>query len=178
VANAVIWVAIVALSLIAFAPLLWLMPSPRERRQARVRVRAEALGLSVAMGAVEDPDPEPEARVSSGGVVRDATITCAVYRLALPPGDAGAPFRVVRRRQPAAAHEPWRFLKPLPARPEQALAAIAGVLAALPADVVAIERGASFVAAYWREGDESALEPLVAALRALATATAPASALR
>lgn len=162
------WVVIVVICLLAFAPLMWLLPSPRERRQARLRTRAEALGMTVGVGFLDDPDPSPEARVNAGGALRVATISCAVYRLALPVAEAGLFFRLVRRRRAAQAAQEWRFTKPEPAGADATRSALEPVLAALPADVIAVERGPGFVAAYWHEGDESALDGLLASLRELA----------
>ncbi len=149
------WLMIVLLLAIGFGPVYWFRPSARERRIASMRQHARERGLFVELQALPDTEPTAEARVSAGGVVRDATIACAVYRRYTEAPTAGAPRWRVRRTAlalpgPAAG---WRW----DTVPGQDLGdakywqRVTPLIAQLPDDCQALEAHPVAVSCAWQE---------------------------
>lgn len=171
------WILIALIFLVAFGPVLWLVPSKRDKRLAAMRKRAREEGLVVEMRRIPKPDPAPQERVSSGGRTREPVIECASYGLPLSRTLKFLPtWRLVRK---AAENE----ADPLPdwqydVRPKgdgraylaDVLDRVRGTLERLPADVVALEASARMVLAFWLERpgtNEQSVIDLAAILRGL-----------
>ena len=172
------WLLIVLVLVVAFGPVLWLVPSKRDKRLSALRSRARSEGLIVEMRRIPKPNPAAEERVSAGGKVRDPVIECASYGLPLSRGLKYLPtWRVVRK--PAeegpdpfpdwqydqrAKGESREYLDEMLKRAEM-------LLRALPEDVAALEVGARMVLVYWLEkpgSTESSVPDLAAAVRSFA----------
>lgn len=73
------WLIIAAVLLIAFGPVLWLIPSRRDKRLAALRLAARQAGLNVEIEQLPKLNASAEDRVSAGGVIRDPVVDCAAY---------------------------------------------------------------------------------------------------
>ena len=172
------WLLIILVLVVAFGPVLWLVPSKRDKRLSALRSRARSAGLIVEMRRIPKPDPTPEERVSAGGKVRSPALECASYGLPLRRALKNLPaWRVVRK---AAEEGPdpfaeWQYDQ----RPkgegrahlEQVLPLAEALLDAMPADMAAVEVSSRMVLAYWLEKPgttEEDVPDLAAALTAFA----------
>ena len=172
------WLLIILVLVVAFGPVLWLVPSKRDKRLAALRSRARSEGLIVEMRRIPKPNPAAAERVSAGGRVRDPVIECASYGLPLTRSLKYLPsWRLVRK--PAEKHpDPfpdWQY--DLRAKGEgrefldQVLTQVETLLCALPNDVAALEVSARMVLVYWLEkpaSTESSVPDLASALRTFA----------
>ncbi|MDE0053721.1 MAG: hypothetical protein OXT64_05615 [Gammaproteobacteria bacterium] len=75
------WLIVGGLLVLAFAPILWLMPTKRDRQLVRLRERARREGLVVEVASVPKRGARAEELVGSDGVARDVTQPCCAYRL-------------------------------------------------------------------------------------------------
>jgi hypothetical protein len=166
--STVTWILIGLVLLIAFGPVLWLVPSRKDRRLAALRDRARSEGLVVDIRRLPKQDAAPEERVSAGGQVRHPVIECAAYgrlfgkKLRYLPG-----FRLLRG--PAdSAPDPfadWQYDE----RPQgegrvhldAVLSRLRGTLERLPTDVIGFEIGSRGAFAYWLERPGSTVESVV-----------------
>ena len=102
------WLIVGGLLILAFAPILWLMPTQRDRRLVKLREQARRAGLTVNVTAVPKRGARPEERVGADGVARDATRPCCAYRLLAPKPWRGAPrWFLLRDKGGAAPVEGW-----------------------------------------------------------------------
>ncbi len=174
------WLLIFLVLVVAFGPILWLVPSKRDKRLAALRSRARSEGLIVEMRRIPKPDPRPEERVSAGGKARDPVIECASYGLPLARGLKYLPaWRLVRQRAedgPDPFAE-WQYDQRPKGDGREFLDAVLPraevLLDSLPEDVAALEVSARMVLAYWLEkpdSTESAVPELAAQLRTFASA--------
>lgn len=85
------WLIVVGLLILAFAPILWLMPTKRDRQLVKLREQARREGLTVEVTALPKRGARPEERVGADGVARDATQPCCAYRLLASRPWRGAP---------------------------------------------------------------------------------------
>ncbi len=159
------WMLIALVLLVAFGPILWLVPSRRDKRLSALRARARSEGLMVEIRRIPKPDPAPEDRVSAGGRIREPVIACAAYGLALQSKLRYLPTWRLVREAPPGEPDPlpdWQYdlrpegsgrayLKPL-------LGLVSGVLARLPDDVLAFELEAGRVLVYWLEKPGATVE--------------------
>ncbi len=156
------WIVIIIIFIVAFGPLLWLMPSPRERRLSRLRQQAYARGMRVELRRLPKRDLAAEERVSSGGRARDVTREYAAYLLPLAARLKLLPsWRVLRHGDGVQALPGWSFeagRRPDDPRLADALEVVRPVLEALPDDVVAVECDRLTLAGYWLEGPETTRE--------------------
>lgn len=152
------WVLIGLVLVIAFGPVLWLVPSKRDKRLSAMRSRARSEGLVVEVRRIPKPNPTAEDRVSAGGKPRNPVIECASYALALPRSLKELPaWRVLRKAADGRPDpfEEWQYDQ----RPKgegrahlDAMLSLArDALGALPADVAALEVSPRMVLAYWLE---------------------------
>lgn len=175
------WIIIVLIFLVAFGPLLWLMPTQRERRLARLRQQAIQSGIRVELGRLPRPDPTPAQRVTAGGRALDVSRECAVYQHPLPKRLRHLPpARVLRGELGAPAWPGWSF--EVGAKPDHphlgaALNALATVAATLPDDVIALEWRGHEVGAYWLESRGSGADSVPELASKLAAAAAALGAL-
>jgi hypothetical protein len=163
------WIVIAVVLLIAFGPILWMLPTKRDKRLSALRTRARAEGMTVEMRHVPKPDPTPEERVSAGGRKREPYIECAAYGIGfgrklrhLPAwrivrvssGDGADPFPGWRYdRRPAGENR---------AHLEAMLALTRPFLERLPTGVVAVEVDPRMTLVYWREPPGSDVETVSA----------------
>lgn len=159
------WILIALVLVIAFGPVLWLVPSKKDRRLAALRARARQEGLVVDIRRLPKRDASAEERVSAGGRIREPVMECAAYgrmfskKLRFLPG-----WRLLRR--PAEGKpDPlpdWQYdLRPKGegrAHLDAMLARAAGCLAHLPDDVIGLEVDARSVQAYWLEKPGSTVD--------------------
>ena len=172
------WLLIILVLVVAFGPVLWLVPSKRDKRLSALRSRARSEGLIVEMRRIPKPDPAPEDRVSAGGKVREPVMECASYGLPLARGLKYLPGWRLIRKAPEQGPDPfpdWQYDQ----RPkgdgrvylDQVLAEAGKLLQALPDDVAALELGGRMVLAYWLEkpgSTEASVPDLAAAMRLFA----------
>ena len=102
------WLIVGGLLILAFAPILWLMPSKRDRQLVKLRQQARRDGLMVEVTALPKRGARPEERVGADGVPRDATQPCCAYRLLAPRRWQGAPcWFLLREEGGVAPVEGW-----------------------------------------------------------------------
>ena len=160
-----IWVGaiIVGVLIVAFGPILYLLPSRKDRRLAALRAQARRLGLTVELKPVRNPDAAAAERVTAGGQLRAAKHASARYALALDrmPG-AAPPWRLLRSARGWIADEgtalPAGWLGPL--RP---------LIETLPDDVVAVDFDGRSVGCYWLERPASTTDAVVGLKGSLAS---------
>lgn len=171
-----VWFVILLILLVAFGPLMWLMPTRRERRLAALRQSAYGLGMRVELARLPRLDPTPQQRVSAGGRALDTSVPCTAYLHPLPRRLKRLPtLRLLRGEHGQPAVAGWSFERGAkPAHPslDAALDAVQPTLASLPEDVLALEWRTHDVAAYWLEGPGTGAEDVrrLAALLAAAAA--------
>ena len=151
------WIVIALVLLIAFGPVLWLLPSKRDKRLSALRARARQEGLVVEMKRLPKPTPELHERVTAGGVVKNPVIDCASYnqifrrRLRYQPG-----WRLVRGDGEEDPFPGWRFDE----RPDgnsgrqflaDMLKATEQLVKNLPDDVIGLQVSPARVSVYWLE---------------------------
>lgn len=174
-----VWLIVALGLLVAFGPIVWLMPSRRDRQLAKLREAARRAGLVVELVRVPTLDARPEERVSAGGVARDAQRACTAYRLPVHGVDEGAPGWFLLRD--AAAANPLRGWTRHPERPARRLPSDAGpywtrvgrAVAGLEERCLALECTPATVTWYWLEnagqrGPAEVVSDIAACLHALA----------
>lgn len=150
-----VWLIILIVVGLVFAPVMWLRPSPRQQRVSRLRDAAMRAGVRVRLG------PSP---LHGGGDRMPA------YRWPYPAERPGPDFMLVRERRASEALKPfiegWRWRKePLKALPAPLHERFAAVLAELPEDAVAVESEAEALTLWWDESlAPEPFAPLVGAL--------------
>ncbi len=168
------WLIIIVVLLVAFGPVLWLVPSRKDRRLAGLRERARREGFVVELVRLPDPDPSPQQRVSAGGRLRDPVIECAGYthmmtaRLKWLPG-----WRMLRMAGASDGPRPGWVFDP-GSRPDgdylaQMINATDPGLDSVPPDVVGLAVANRHLTAYWLEqagSDEATVTRLMALLTA------------
>ena len=75
------WLLVGGLLILAFGPVLWLMPTKRDRQLVKLREQARREGLIVEVSALPKRGAPAEERVGADGVARKATQPCSAYRL-------------------------------------------------------------------------------------------------
>ena len=168
------WLIIIVVLLVAFGPVLWLVPSRKDRRLAGLRERARREGFIVELTRLPEPDPSPQQRVSAGGRLRDPVIECAGYtrimtdRLKWLPG-----WRMLRMAGATDGPRPGWVFEPGSGPDGDHLAemldATDPVLESVPHDVVGLAVANRHLTAYWLE-QAGADEATVTGLMALFTA--------
>ena len=142
-----IWIGviIVGVLIVAFGPILYVLPSKKDRRLAALRAQARQLGLTVELKPVRNPDAAAEDRVTAGGRSRTPMHASARYALALDqmPGPA-PPWRLLRAARGWIADEGT-------ALPAGWLGQLLPLIDTLPDDVVAVDFGGRSVGCYWLE---------------------------
>ncbi len=151
------WLLIAVVLLVAFGPVLWLIPSKKDKRLAAMRERGRQEGLVVEMRRIPKATPDPTDRVTAGGKVLDPVVECASYRLMLPRRLRHLPgWRVLRHAESDGDPFPgWSYDQ----RPKgdaraylsRMLEALRPQVTALPADVAALEIASGAVVAYCLE---------------------------
>lgn len=153
-----VWLLIIAIVGLVFAPVMWLKPSPAQRRMGRLRTAARQADVTVRL---ESPPLH-----GVGGPM-------AAYRWSYPQQHPGPDFVLVREEAASAALKPfregWRWrVEPLRPLPDEALARLEKALAVLPRDALVLESGDHALTLWWGESlAVEALSPLLARLTAL-----------
>jgi len=173
------WIVIGIVLLVAFGPVLWLMPTPKDRRLAALRARGRVEGLVIELRHIPKLDPAPHERVSAGGKVRTPMIEVAAYGHPLPRKLRFLPlWRLVRTTvsEPSAMPDPfpgWSYDRrpdgPQGRRYLSEMSPLAEVFSSqLPKDVVAIEVDSRLIRVYWLENpgsDEASVSNIAGLLR-------------
>ena len=166
----VVWLIVALGLLVAFGPIVWLMPSRRDRQLAKLREAARRAGLVVELVRLPTLDATPEERVSAGGVARDARRACTAYRLPVHGVDDAAPEWLLLRD--AAAADPLPGWTGHHARPARRLPSDAGpywqgvgraVADLVEVGCVALECAPAAVTWYWLENAGQRAAPEVVA---------------
>lgn len=153
-----VWLLIIVVVGLVFAPAMWMRPSPRQRRLGRLREAARQVDVMVKL---EKP-PLHETR----GMM-------AAYRWAYPRQQPGPDFVLVRDAVASATLRPcvpgWRWrIEPLRPLPASVAARLEEALAGLPEDAVVLESNAGSLTLWWDESLEvDSLATLLARLGAL-----------
>lgn len=176
------WVLIGVVLLVAFGPVLWLVPSKKDRRLTALRARGRAEGLVVELRRINNPEPEPQERVSAGGVVKTPVIESASYGLMLGQKLRHLPgWRLVRvtGQEVDDPFPGWRYdqipkgdgRRHLP----EMLSITDPLLNGLPDDVAGIEVSSAMLSVFWLEkpgSDEDVVGEIASLLRAFEKALA------
>ena len=142
-----IWIGIiiVGILIVAFGPILYVLPSKKDRRLAALRAEARRLGLTVELKPVRNPDAAANERVTAGGRARQPMHASARYALTLDRTPSVPP--------------PWRLLRSAGGwMADDGMDPPAGWLAELrphfdgmPDDVVAVDFSGRDLGCYWLE---------------------------
>ncbi|TDN99201.1 MULTISPECIES: preprotein translocase subunit YajC [Halomonas] len=153
-----VWLLIIVIVGLVFAPALWLRPSRGQQRISRLRAAAREAGVTVRL---ETPP------------LHEADGSMAAYRWAFPQQQPGPDFVLVRDVVGSALLKPfrrgWRWrIEPLRALPASVVECLEAALAELPEDALVLESSAAALTLWWEESLEvGALAPLLQRLRAL-----------
>lgn len=148
------WVIVVVLLLVAFGPVLWLLPSATDKRLARMRARARALGLLVEMTSVKKRDAQPSERVSASGKLKIATVPCAAYRQSFVRPIKHLPAWKLDRSDESSTGPiaGWVWdVPPVGMEDQSFFGDLQTIVQRLPADALALEVTRLDVACYWLE---------------------------
>ena len=160
-----IWIGviIVGILIVAFGPILYVLPSKRDRRLAALRAEARRLGLTVELKPVRNPDAAAVERVTAGGRSRQPEHASARYALTLDrlPG-AAPPWRLLRSARGWIVDEGMDL-------PEGWLDQLRPLIETLPDDVVAVDFGGRDLGCYWLERPGSETEAVANIKGALAS---------
>ena len=96
------WLIVGGLLILAFAPVLWLMPTKRDRQLVKLREQARREGLTVEVTALPKRGARPDERVGADGVPRKATQACCAYSLLATRPWRGAPCWFLLRDESGA----------------------------------------------------------------------------
>ena len=172
------WLIVGGLLILAFAPVLWLMPTKRDRQLVKLREQARREGLTVEVTALPKTGARAEERVGADGVARDVTRPCSVYQLPAskpwrgtpPAGSCSATRAVLRRSRDGRNIRRCRFRRLAPTIGRAVAEAVDG----LDDHCLAIEVTGRAAGWYWLEntrGREAAelVGEIAERLRALAS---------
>ncbi|WP_442487290.1 preprotein translocase subunit YajC [Halomonas litopenaei] len=156
-----LWLLILGVVGMVFAPAMWLRPTARERRQGSLRQVAIEAGASVKL---ETPPLHGEID------------KMAAYRWVYPSQRPGPRFVLVRTERASEALKPfeydngWRWrIQPLEPLPSVINARLSRLLTQLPEDACVVESSNKALTLWWEESLEA---------DAFGTLAAPATALR
>ena len=145
-----IWIIIAGVLVLAFGPILYLLPSRKDRRLAALRAEARRLGLTVELKPVRNLDAAARERVTAGGRQRTPVHASARYSLTLDRmPDAVPAWRLLRSARGWTADDGL-------AAPAGLLSRLKPLVETLPDDVVAIDFGGRSAGCYWLESFPSA----------------------
>jgi len=149
------WLIIIVVLIVAFGPIMWLVPSKRDRRLAAMRQQARQEGLLVEMRRLPKVGAAPEERVTAGARVLEPVQDVAVYQRPLQRRLRNLPaWRLLRGGPGIEGPSGWAFeigKKPHDKHMNAALQALEPTFARLPEDVLALECEERMLGAYWLE---------------------------
>ena len=158
-----IGIIIVGVLIVAFGPILHLLPSKRDRHLAALRTEARRLGLTVELKSVRNPDAAATERVTAGGQLRTPMLACTRYALTLDRMPAqGRPWRLLRSARGWIADEGTDLSAGW-------LGQLRPLIETLPEDVVAVDFGGRSVGCYWLERPASQTDAVAGINSALAS---------
>ncbi len=162
------WIVVALALILAFGPMLYLLPTRKDRRLAAMRMTARRLGLVVELKPVRKLDAAADERVSAGGIARSPVHQSVAYRLPLRKALSHiGPWRLLRSQRGG-----WQFDVEFPVPGEaDFLKALPPLEGLLPDDVVAVECVGRDLSCYWLEqfpADGETVGALGATLSALA----------
>ena len=166
-----IWIGviIVGVLIVAFGPILYVLPTKKDRRLAALRAQARQLGLTVSLKPVRNPDAAPEDRVTAGGRLRVPMHASARYALALDQmRDEAPPWRLLRSTRGWIADEGMDL-------PAGWLDSLQPLIETLPDDVVAVDCGGRDLGCFWLErptADTAAVDKLKESLASIGSEVA------
>ena len=171
------WLIVGGLLVLAFAPVLWLMPTKRDRQLVKLREQARRAGLIVEVTTLPKTGARADERVGADGVARDVTQPCSTYVLPAPKPWQRAPrWFLMRDTGGSLPLAGWAKHPEVPIPPveDDYWRAVAGAVAGLEDHCLAIEVTRSAASWYWREnsGGREAAElvgEIAERLRALAS---------
>ncbi|MDR5861242.1 preprotein translocase subunit YajC [Halomonas eurihalina] len=136
-----LWLIILGVVGLVFAPAMWLRPSPRQQRVTGLRDLARERGVAVRL---------ERSPLHEGGD------TLPAYRWRYPPQRPGPDFLLVRDAVASQALKPflpgWRWrVEPLRPLPETAHHRLEVLLESLPEDTVVVESSAASLTLWWDE---------------------------
>ncbi|RTQ98347.1 preprotein translocase subunit YajC [Halomonas nitroreducens] len=148
-----VWLIILGVVGLVFAPAMWLRPSPRQQRLIQLREAARHAGIIVRI---------ENSPLHDGGEMLPA------YRWPYPAQQPGPDFVLVRDAVASQAlkryQAGWRWrMEPLRPLPDAAQERLLALLARLPEDALVVESGAAALTLWWDESlDIASLESLAA----------------
>ena len=169
-----IWVGviIVGVLIVAFGPILYVLPSKKDRRLAGLRAQARRLGLTVELKPVRNPDAAAVERVTAGGRPRAPMHASARYALTLDRmPDAAPPWRLLRSARGWIADEGMDL-------PAGWLGQLRPLIETLPDDVVAVDFSGRDLGCYWLERPASGIDAVAKIKASLASIGGRVAALR
>jgi hypothetical protein len=168
------WLIILVILIVAFGPVMWLVPSRRDRRLAAMRQQARQEGMVVELRRLPKPDPLPEERVTAGGRVLEPKQELAVYQWPLARRLRHLPvWRLLRKGAGIEALPGWAFeigKKPRHGQLDAVLHTLEPMFARLPEDIMAVECEDRVLNAYWMEKPENGPAEVSALADTLASA--------
>ncbi|TLF48683.1 preprotein translocase subunit YajC [Halomonas urmiana] len=153
-----VWLLIIVIVGLVFAPVMWLKPSPAQQRMGKLRTAARQADVAVRL---ESPPLH-----GAGGPM-------AAYRWSYPQQHPGPDFVLVRDEAASASlksfREGWRWrVEPLRPLPAEAVERLEDALASLPGDALVLESASHALTLWWEESlSVEALSLLLARLTAL-----------
>lgn len=149
--------------LLAIAPIVWILPTPRQRQEGRLRQRAMQIGLRVQLDHLPKQNPSPEELIDGAGRALHPTLACARYALSIKQDTALQQPGYFVIFSPGKKHitlsdnrlpEGWLWRDENQTRPnldDDKVEAISHCLTRLPQSTLALERTTHELAVFWRE---------------------------
>ena len=164
-----VWIIIVVVLLVAFGPVLYLLPTKKDRRLAALRQRARLLGFVVELKPIAKLNPDARDRVTAGGQLRTPRHDSVAYTLGLRSKlEHLRPWRLLRGAGSPAPLDGWVLDEDaFENRAVDYLETFQLLFAQLPGDTVAVELGVRTLTCYWLEqypADEATVDALHAAM--------------
>ncbi|SEN60599.1 hypothetical protein [Halomonas caseinilytica] len=136
-----LWLIILGVMGLAFAPMMGLRPSQRQQRVKGLRDGARERGVAVRL---------------ESSPLHDDSESLPAYRWRYPPQRPGPDFLLVRDAMASQALKPflpgWRWrVEPLRPLPETAHRQLEALLDCLPEDAVVVESSAACLTLWWDE---------------------------
>ncbi|MEQ6918486.1 preprotein translocase subunit YajC [Halomonas aquatica] len=139
-----VWLLIIVIVALVFAPAMWLKPSRGQKRMGNLRAAARQADVTVRL---ETPP------------LHEPGVSMAAYRWPYAQLQPGPDFVLVRDEVASPSLKPfmegWRWrIEPLRPLPASAQARLEAVLEGLPEDAVVLESGAHALTLWWAESLE------------------------
>lgn len=148
-----VWIIIVGVLLVAFGPVLYLLPTKKDRRLAALRQHARLLGFVVELQPIRKLNPDARDRVTAGGQLRTPQHSSVAYTLGLRSRfEHLQPWRLLKGAGTTAPLEGWVLDQDAFENSDlDYLQAFQPLFAGLPSDTVAVALGRRTLTCYWLE---------------------------